>query len=108
VSGLAIVDPPAIDCVWEGFFKFEGCRSTYPDFYELSFIDEKLKIVPSSSYKNLCANGGLETTTFLGKTDQIFLIKFKFGASFGGIPSEECWIEVEIRASNPSGGSIMA
>jgi len=107
VSGLAVVNSPAVHCVREGFLQVQRSGPTYPDFDECAFINKELKVVPTTCLENFRADCSLESTSFLGGANKQLFIKSEFGTGFGWIPAKECCITREVRASKPSGGLII-
>ncbi len=53
MSGLAVVDCPAVDCVAKGALEVGDIGATYSDFNELALIDENLEIVPTACSEDL-------------------------------------------------------
>ena len=108
VPGLAVVDAPPVNGIRKGLLQIEGRGPADPNLDELPLVDKKLEVVPAPSREELGAGGGLEATPLLGEADEAILIQFELGTGLLRIPAEESCIGSELRASKPSGGSIIS
>ena len=108
VSGLAVVDAPSVDGIRECLLQIERRGPADPNLDELPLVDKKFEVVPAPGWEDLSTSGGLEATTLLGETYEAILIQFEFGTSLLRIPAEESCIGEKLRASKPSGGSIIS
>ena len=108
MPGLAVVDAPPVNGIRKGLLQIEGRGPADPNLDELPLVDKKLEVVPAPSREELGAGGGLEATPLLGEADEAILIQFELGTGLLRIPAEESCIGSELRASKPSGGSIIS
>jgi hypothetical protein len=75
--------------VRKGLLEIEGRRPAHSYFEKLPLVDEDLEIVLAASSEDLGADGGLEATALLGRTDQSLIIQSKFVARLLGVPVEQ-------------------
>ena len=66
MPSLPIIDGPSMDAIREGLFEVGKEGPTYPDLYELPFVDEDLEVVLPSFLEDFGAHGGLKSIAFSG------------------------------------------
>lgn len=90
MSGLPVVDGPAVNSVGKGLLEVDYCRSADSNFDELPLVDEDLVVVSSSLCEDLCSKGGLEAVALSGFGPEGLGIQFDFVTSFLRVPVKKC------------------
>ena len=108
MSQLPVVDSPARQMVRKSLLQVGGVGPTNSYFDELTLINKELKVVPPPFHKHLGSEGSFEPTALFGSADKAILIKFEFDAGLLRVPGKQGWVKGNLRASNPSGGSIIS
>lgn len=89
MTGLAVVDGPAVDSIREGLFEIGNRGTANSNLDELSLVDKDFKIVSSSLSENLRAHGGLKPISLGGFGPETFGIEFDLVTGFVNIPAKE-------------------
>ncbi len=75
MSGLTVVDCPAVDCVAKGALEVSDVWATDSDFNELTFIDKNLEIVPTTCTENLSSKCCFKPIAVCGFTNETLVVE---------------------------------
>jgi hypothetical protein len=75
VSGLTVVDCPAVDCVAKGPLEVSDVGATDSDFNELALIDKNFEIVPTSCTENLSSKCCFKPIAVSGFTNERLVVE---------------------------------
>ena len=66
MSGLSVVDGPAVHAIRKGLFEVGNGGSAYSDLDELPLVNKYLEVVFASFREYFCAHGGLKAVALGG------------------------------------------
>ncbi len=75
MSGLTVVDCPAVDCVAKGPLEVSDVRATYSDFNKLTLIDKNLEIIPTTCTENLSSKCCFKPIAVGGFTNEALVVE---------------------------------